>query len=157
MVEIVTVAGGDLSPVQKAALLQLWNAEYPTTISLNGMPGLEEYLARMVQPTHYFAVQYGVIVGWTALFSRDGQPWFGIIVGRRAQGSGIGHQLLNILKSQSNRLYGWATDTCRYFRNDGSAYPSPVQYYLKHGFTLLNERLETGQLSAVKIVWEANG
>jgi hypothetical protein len=155
MSEIQIISVRELSAAQKEEVYRLWNAEYPVNIALNTMADLDDYLQRMNQPVHFFASKQGRTLAWASLFTRDNLQWFGIIVGRNEQGTGTGSLLLHCLKQYTTELYGWATDHERYKKNDGSVYSSPIGFYLKHGFTLLTERLETDQLSAVKIYWKA--
>lgn len=151
--EIITTY--HLSDVQKRMLLHLWNSEYPVQIAHAGIAQLEGYLAGLEDATHFFLTdEAGKTVVWAATFSRDGERWFAIITGRDRQGKGYGAKMLQWLKEKEPILNGWVTDHERYCKQDGTAYPSPVGFYIKQGFTVTGIRLETEQLSAVKIVWQ---
>ncbi len=131
----------------------LWNNEYPVQLCYQALSDLDEYLLSLSEPTHYLITnKNNYTVGWAVAFDRDNERWFAIIVDNKSQGKGYGTQLLNMLKKDNSQLNGWVTDHNDYKKSNGNLYPSPLAFYTKNGFELLaNERLETENLSAVKI------
>jgi GNAT superfamily N-acetyltransferase len=144
------------SEQQKEAICTLWNNEYPAQLAFADMIGVNGYLDNLIEQDHFFAIDdYGSIIGWAFSFVRDGERWFAIIVDGKMQGKRLGTRLLNKLKEKEALLNGWVTDHNRYVRQDGTAYPPPLAFYLKNGFEVCNDvRLEVEKLSAVKIKWD---
>ncbi|MCK9481612.1 MAG: hypothetical protein M0R38_07625 [Bacteroidia bacterium] len=63
--------------------------------------------------------------------------------------------MLNELKSDENVLNGWVIDHNSDIKINGNFYQSPLNFYLKNEFEILNEtRLELEIMSAVKIKWK---
>jgi GNAT superfamily N-acetyltransferase len=139
--------------VQKAAILRLWNREYPSLIQLAAMENLEDYFARLRPECHLFLLDNeGTVRGWLFLFVREQETWFAMILDREVQGRGFGSLLLEAAGKQTQVMNGWAIDGDGYCKADGSSYPSPLPFYLKKGFEVLEDRLET-PFSAVKVRW----
>lgn len=66
----------------------------------------------------------------------------------------IGSKLLDRLKSEETELNGWVIDHHMEKKNNNCLYNSPLGFYMKNGFELEpHQRLETSNLSAVKIKW----
>ncbi len=145
----------ELTIQQKQGILRLWNAEYPAHLNYPDISGLEQYLEGLADPRHFLIVdEKAEVQAWLSTFTRDEARWFAMIVDSSLQGRGIGSQLLNEAKKQESELNGWATDHNRDKRTDGKAYPSPILFYIKNGFEVLDDiRLEKGALSTVKIRW----
>lgn len=62
--------------------------------------------------------------------------------------------LLDKVKEFENELNGWVMDHENDLKASGDIYLSPIRFYLKNDFEILNEiRLETEIMSAVKIKW----
>jgi GNAT superfamily N-acetyltransferase len=141
---------------EKGTIFRLWNTEYPVQLGLESLQQLDQYLENLINPTHFFAInEQNAIVAWAFTFFRDDLRWFAVIVDSAAQKSGIGTIMLNKIKEEEKILHGWVTDHFRYVRSDGLPYPSPLAFYIRNGFEVNEqERLETGQLSAVRIRWE---
>ena len=90
-------------------------------------------------------------------FTRDSSRWFAMIVDSSAQGKGYGTQLLNVAKAIEPELNGWATAHNRYTKSNGEPYLSPLNFYRKNGFTILeNVRFTSEKLFAVKIQWKSS-
>lgn len=142
-----------LSQEQKLALLHLWNSEYPAQLAHADINSLNNYLYPLQNVTHYFLMVNEEVTAWAETFTRDGERWFAIITARAMQGKGYGKKMLELLMEKEPILNGWATDHNRYTKADGSPYPSPLEFYVKLGFTITDIRLETDKLSSVKIVW----
>ncbi len=143
-----------LTPIQKEAILQLWNREYPSLIQLSGLESLEEYFSRLLSRYHLLLVDdRGHIKGWLFLFERDGETWFAMILDREVQGKGYGSRLLAEAGNLTGILNGWAIDAEGYQKADGSPYPSPLDFYRKRNFEVLQERIEL-PFAAVKVRWK---
>lgn len=145
-----------LSSGQKAALLELWNKEYPQKLSFGSLDDFNRYLDSLPEITHYIATnKEGATEGWAFAFKRNEERWFALLVTSSVKGQGKGTILLNKLKEKKQRLNGWVVDHNNDKKQNGETYLSPLRFYQKAGFTVCAEtRLETQQLSAVKIVWE---
>jgi GNAT superfamily N-acetyltransferase len=145
-----------LSPEQKAAVIKLWNEEYPVKLAYENADAFDQYLDGLSNKQHLLLLEEpDRMRGWALLFERDGATWFAIIVDSAMQGKGYGKLLLDTLKSKGHPLNGWVVDHDRDIRQNGKPYRSPLGFYLKHGFTTRPEvRLELEKLSAVKIEWE---
>ncbi|MCO5945570.1 GNAT family N-acetyltransferase [Mucilaginibacter flavidus] len=147
-----------LTPEQKQAALEIWNAEYPVNLQMPGVAELDTFLNPLFDVKYYLMIdESGVIAGWAATFSAEPVRSFFIMLNSAYHGKGYGTILLNELKKEGPRLFAWAIDHSNDVKPDGRPYPSPINFYLKNGFTVNNElRLENEQLSAVNILWEAN-
>lgn len=145
----------ELSLSQKEAVLRIWNEEYGEKQEKT-MEGYEEYLGKLGNVQHFLMFdEADALFGWAATFDREGERWFAIIMDGSVQGKGYGRQLLNALKEHEPILNGWVTDHGRDVKRNGLPYKSPIGFYLKNGFEVLSDvRLETEELSAVKIWWE---
>ena len=145
-----------LSDQHKSGIYDIWNTEYPDHISYTTIADLETYLAGLKESYHFIIVNdYGGLMGWLVTFTREKERWFAMILHQELQGKGYGSRLLNAAKEREKALNGWVTDHDRDKKADGKPYRSPVDFYLKNGFEVLNDtRLEKGQLSTVKIRWE---
>ncbi|MEO1481262.1 MAG: GNAT family N-acetyltransferase [Myxococcota bacterium] len=140
----------------RTALRWLWNAEYPAGIAHPDDTSLRRYLDSLGNAQHLLAYSAEQdIVGWLATFDREGERWFAMIVSRACQRQGIGSRLLRRAQDEAaGPLSGWAVDSDRFRRADGSTYPSPLEFYRALGFTVLeNERAESDVLSTVRIRW----
>ncbi|AWG24413.1 GNAT family N-acetyltransferase [Flavobacterium kingsejongi] len=146
-----------LSPAQKEHLLQLWNTEYPEKLRYATISGLEAYLNGLAQAEHHLIEEEsGKILGWAVTFLRESGTWFAIILNHTIQKQGHGRILLNRIKARHRVLNGWVIDHDNDRKSDGTSYRSPLEFYRKEGFVACPElRLETPQLSALKITWEA--
>lgn len=95
------------------------------------------------------------VIGWALTFLRDHEIWFSILVSADNQNKGYGKMLMDSLKRNAKNLCGWVIDHNNDLKQDGTTYHTPIQFYLKNGFTVTNERIETDLISAVKIKFEA--
>lgn len=145
-----------LSTKQKQEILNLWNTEYPLSIQHKDAESLEIYLSSISEPTHYFRMNsHHQILAWLVCFNRNGERFFAMIINGNHQKKGIGKRLLQEVQTHEKELYGWVVDKNNYTKQNGEAYPSPVSFYQKMGFTLLpNIRMDTDQLCTVKIMWQ---
>lgn len=136
--------------------MDLWNAEYPASLSYNDISEFDKFLANIDQLRHYMLChQYETIIGWLSVFIRNEETWFSVILDSAFQKQGFGKQLLNLAKQDFEILNGWVIDNDTSKKSDGSLYTMPLPFYLKNGFNVLSAvRLETEKLSAVKIRWK---
>ena len=144
---------------QKEALLNLWNSEYPVQLGYHNMEAFTAYLDKLINVEHYLVEGHdGLICGWYFHFMRDSAKWFVIILSSDIQGQGIGSALLKKAKETETELNGWVTDHNRYKKRNGDVYRSPIRFYKKNGFKVLEgNRLELEKLSAVRIRWQIDG
>ena len=143
-----------LTPSQKERVYSLWNQEYPVNVGFSALTDFDDYLNNLTETTHYLLENdSGEIEGWACLFSRDNLKWFAIILDANTRGLGKGTFLLNKLKENQEKLYAWVVDHDNYVKQNGQVYPSPLQFYLKNGFTICSSRMETEKLSLVQIKW----
>jgi GNAT superfamily N-acetyltransferase len=140
---------------QRDLIRHLWNREYPAQIQYASGEAFDGYLDSLQEPCHWLAVDKdNNLAGWGFSFVREGEKWFAIIVDIKIQRRGLGTRLLRLLKENEAVLNGWVTDHDRYRKANGAPYPPPLQFYIKNGFIVIPEaRIETEQLSAVKIRW----
>jgi len=144
-----------LSDLQKQTALKIWNTEYPINLQMPGMADFDAFLDTLIDTKYYLLIDAGNIAGWAATFSAGPVRSFFIMLNSAYHGKGYGTILLNELKKEGPKLFAWAIDHNNDVTSDGRAYPSPINFYLKNGFTVNNElRLENEQLSAVNILWE---
>lgn len=145
-----------LSFEQKQSLFELWNSEYPEKLVYNELSEFEDYLDGLSKLKHFLlADDLNKLQGWAFNFEREEANWFGIIVNSKIHNKGFGTLLLNELKKCSSVLNGWATDHQNDVKHNKEPYLSPIEFYLKNGFSVCkNIRIENDKISAVKIRWE---
>jgi GNAT superfamily N-acetyltransferase len=145
----------NLSEDQKQSIIRLWNAEYPAQLRHSGIDSFDEYLRPKGDLEHYLLTDDGEkIKGWLATFIRDDEKWFAVLVDSSEHKKGYGSQLLNKVKEFEAEINGWVMDHEKALKANGETYLSPIGFYLKNDFEVLNEiRLETETVSAVKIKW----
>lgn len=145
-----------LTAHQKEKAYQLWNNEYPQQLKYAHIAQFDEYLKGLDDLIHYLLFNSEEsMVGWAATFNRNSEKWFAIIVDSSIQGEGYGTAMLNAIKGNEQCLVGWAINHDGDTKLNGHPYPSPVAFYLKNQFCVIEScRLETEQISAVKIGWK---
>jgi predicted GNAT family N-acyltransferase len=131
----------------------LWNQAYPKNL-------INRFAILLTDASNYrhFIIENDAreIVAWAVLFDKENETRFSIIVGEASKGMGLGGQLMDALKQACPCFYGWVIDHDNDLKNDGTNYPSPLTFYLKHGFEVLSEqRLDTPIIKAVKVKWSA--
>lgn len=137
-----------LSPEENAHVNQLWNEEYPVTL-IDRFPLL---LNDTTFSDHFVIFVDQKLVGWTVIFTKDGEKRFSILVDSNHQGKGIGTRLIELLFTHYDDFYGWVIDKDYFLKKDGSRYLSPLPFYQKLNFKVLpDQRIDTDMLSAVKI------
>jgi GNAT superfamily N-acetyltransferase len=137
-------------------LFELWNSEFPVSLVHPQREDFENYLYKLVNPTHYLvSLSDKTIVAWTYSFERQGETWFGLLVNPIFQRKGHGSKLLGILKQEHTQLNGWVIDHRADVKQNGVSYSSPLGFYLKNQFRPIPDcRLENELLSAVRMCWE---
>lgn len=145
-----------LSDTQKVQVVRIWNNEYPVVLAYESLLQFEKYLEKLSDFKHYYTLNdQGYLVSWLSIFNRHGKRWFAMIIDSEYQNQGLGKQLLNQAKQDEPQLYGWVVDHNNYLKKDGQKYSSPLDFYLKNGFSCqVDQRLETSKLSAVRIYWK---
>jgi hypothetical protein len=142
-----------LDPYQKEAVRELWNEEYPKSLVLETTQNLDDYLYKLKDQKHLLLFDEDEnVMGWFFGFIRDNERWFAIIVKSSKHNMGCGTLLLEKAKSLYTELNGWVITDATHTKRDGSYYLSPLGFYLKNGFSFLeNETVETDKMKAVKI------
>lgn len=149
----------ELSAEQKARVVEMWNAEYPASISYGDISGFDDYLNDLGAKRHFLLiVETGEIAGWAMLFDRENARWFAIIIDGKMQGKGFGVKLVEALKAAEPRFFGWVIESDRYLKSNGAPYRSPLGFYRKIGFAVhADEKISKQEISGVKIEWNASG
>ncbi|WP_028295730.1 GNAT family N-acetyltransferase [Olivibacter sitiensis] len=143
-----------LSESHKSQLLDLWNDEYPERLAYTNIEELNHYIHGLANCEHYLIIENNLVRAWAFKFTRDGERWFAIILSSSLHGKGLGSRLLSKLKEDESELNGWVIDHDHDFKRNGEPYPSPIEFYTKNDFkTLPSQRLESKNLSAVRIKW----
>ena len=144
-----------LTSLQKEQIRAIWDEVYPAQITHTSIISFEKYLIPLKKENHIMVLNNNnEVKGWLVTFDRDGDRWFAMLLDDTVQGQGIGSELMRRAQQQNRVLNGWVTDHNRYLRKDGKAYPSPLGFYIKKGFKILEERFEDKKLSLIKMRWE---
>lgn len=146
----------ELQPAEKEIVRKLWNNEYPESLRLNADSDFDAYQEKLKQQRHFLLTTIdGKIQGWGCAFERDSERWFAMILAREIQGKGLGTFLLQRIKQEETRLYGWVIEATHSNRSDGTTYPIPLDFYLKNGFSAEPEvRLDIPAFSAHRIIYQ---
>lgn len=149
------ISSYELTTPEKEAIIKIWNNEYPKSLLHKTITGFDEYLNKLANKTHFLLLDDEEnIAGWCITFERDKGQWFALIIDSSTQGKGYGTMLLNKLKENQPLLNGWVIDAGDAMKENGEAYKSPLNFYLKNGFKVCHaERFESEAMSAVKIQW----
>ncbi|MEM7550162.1 MAG: GNAT family N-acetyltransferase [Bacteroidota bacterium] len=148
-----------LTDVQKVRLMNLWNESYPKDLFYNELSEFKAYLNGLEDTQNYLITENenGKIIGWLATFTRSDSRWLILILSSENRRKGLGTILLDEAKKNESILNGWVIDSKNYTKVDGSLYPSPLNFYIKNGFKVLEkDRLDKESISAVRIFWESN-
>jgi len=146
-----------LNDSEKARIIELWNNEYPKKLTYSKLEDFDSYLSTLSNVEHYLLINQNAISGWGITFNRDNLIWFAIIVDSKNQGKGFGSLFLNKLKDLQNELNGWVIDHDNDSKLNGSQYKSPLAFYIKNNFEVLNNfRIDNEKISAVRIQWKKN-
>lgn len=148
----------ELSRVQRRALCDLWNNEYPKGLNYQTLSAFDNYLSNLTEPSHILIIDKNQkLMGWYCAFMRENEKWFMIIMDTYFQGKGLGTKVLNFVKEKETELNGWVIDHDNDKKKNGEIYNSPLEFYVKNDFEVIsNTRLELETISAVKIKWKIN-
>lgn len=146
----------NLSPEQKRAVFDIWNAEYPAHLGHASVESLDKYLDALGDPSHYLALDEDKkVVGWLITFDREEDRWFALLIHRSAQKQGLGSKMLMVVQQNEPVLNGWSVDHNKDIKADGSSYLPTVSFYEKNGFEVISSvRIEKGDVSSVKVRWQ---
>jgi GNAT superfamily N-acetyltransferase len=138
-----------LTGIQIESINRLWNEEYPINLKdkfINLLDGVENF-------NHYLIEDDDKnMLAWAVDFEKDFETRFSLIVKNKEQGKGLGKLLVAMLKENLNEFYGWVIDHNNDKKENGDFYRSPLPFYIKQGFEVLNnERIENEILKAVKV------
>ena len=140
-----------LSEKQSRQINQLWNDEYPLKLKdrfLMLLDGVDRYNHYIIEDSNKN------VIAWAVDFEKDQQIRFSIIVTSAWKGKGLGVLLIDKLKEENDEFYGWVIDHNEDLKSNGDHYQSPIPFYLKHGFDILNDRrIDTEMITAVLIKW----
>ncbi|SHF84043.1 GNAT family N-acetyltransferase [Pedobacter caeni] len=144
-----------IDPVQKKAIHDLWNKEYPAKLKHGEVKDLDNYLSNLADLEYHLLTDPSEeVVGWALRFTRNNQPWFAVVIDSNLHGQGHGRRLLEEMKKTTDELNGWVIDHNKDLKENGEYYHSPLGFYLKNEFIILPDtRLELEQMSAVAIRW----
>ncbi|MBB6127142.1 GNAT family N-acetyltransferase [Mucilaginibacter lappiensis] len=146
-----------LTHTQLHAAYQLWNDEYPEKLQYQNINDFNGYLDNLGNKQYFLLIdEDDILQGWSATFLRDNERWFAIILNSKVQGKKYGTRILNEIKKHETFLAGWVIDKEGELKSNGSKYASPLAFYIKNGFKVLEDyRIESEKLSAVKISWQS--
>lgn len=140
-----------LSEKQSSQINQLWNDEYPIklkdrfAILLDGADWHNHYIIEDAEQN---------VIAWAVDFEKEKQIRFSIIVDTKHKGKGIGELLITQLKAENEEFCGWVIDHNNDLKANGEPYQTPMLFYLKHGFEVLNDiRIDNEMIKAVLIKW----
>ena len=138
-----------LSAKQFSEINALWNEEYPLK--------LKDRLALLLEDNtktiHFYLLdKFEQIIAWSVLFEKEQDLRFSILVSRKHQKQGLGSILLTEMKKENLAFSGWVIDHDSDLRSDGSNYASPLNFYLKNGFSIDEScRLNNEMIKAVLV------
>lgn len=140
---------------EKNEVYDLWNSEYPKNLMYNNPSEFERYLFELSDQYHILVKNdSGIVKGWYFDFNRDDERWFATIIQSELQSCGYGTTLLSLAKRKRDALNGWVIHVGTYKKANGELYRSPIDFYRKNDFLVLNEtELKTDRFSAIKIIW----
>lgn len=153
---MILVPKKSLNAKEKAQVYQLWNNEYPESLSMPLLQEFNNYLDS-VSDHHHILIKdgEGFVKGWYFDFIRDGKRWFATILHQDLQGKGYGSKLLELAKKKRKELHGWIIVENQ-LKVSGEAYQSPLEFYRKNEFTILKDVLLVKEnFSAIKIEWRS--
>jgi ribosomal protein S18 acetylase RimI-like enzyme len=99
------------------------------------------------------------LTGWLMVSYSEKQNihHFNMLVHDNFHRRGIGSKMLYMGKELFDELHGVLVPVNTYKRKDGKPYPSPLNFYLKNGFTLTGRKfVEYDNIELVEIKWSKN-
>jgi len=144
-----------LSDEDKTIVCQLWNDEYPKQLHFQSIVDFELYLNNLKEQYHVILYSNQQrIIGWYVEFTREDERWFALIIGAKFHKKGLGTKMLAMAKEKHEILNAWVIAHNSYLKSNGEVYISPLAFYLKNGFRLVEGiNLATDKIAAVKIKW----
>lgn len=144
-----------LSEEQKKRIVDLWNLEYPKKLMLPTILDLEEYLDGLSDKNHIVLVdESAVLKGWLIHFLRDGERCFAMLIDKTLQGKGWGSKFLDLAKKRNSELVGWVITNNEETKSDGTKYQSPIGFYIKNDFEVLNgSEQQKNNIIGIKVRW----
>ncbi len=137
-----------LTEYQFHQINEMWNEEFP----INLKDRFDLLLEDVENYNHYIISENDQILAWAADFETENEVRFSIIVRKENQGKGLGKLLIDRLKRDLGEFCGWVIDHNDYLKQNGETYQSPLSFYKKHGFEILNDIRSASELiKAVKI------
>lgn len=92
------------------------------------------------------------VLAWAVDFEEDIKMCFSVIANKIQQGNGLGKALIKRLKEDLGEFYGWVYSYNDYQKENGENYQSPISFYIKQGFEVLNYiQIDNEMLKEVKI------
>lgn len=145
-----------LNEEQKKSIVALWNLEYPKKLALPSVLDFERYLDGLSDKNHIVLMDEDkALKGWLIYFMRDGERCFAMLIDRTLQGWGWGSRFLDLAKQRNNELNGWVVPNNEETKSDGGTYQSPVAFYLKNGFWILNNsEQDKNGITGIKLRWK---
>lgn len=142
-----------LTNKQSEQIHALWNEEYPAKLKDRFpilLDGADWYNHYVIEDMNHDTI------AWAVDFEKEKQVRFSIIVSALHKGQGLGGMLIDKLKTENKEFYGWVIDHNDDLKLNGEQYLSPMPFYLKHGFKILNDqRIDNEMIKAVLIQWDA--
>lgn len=140
---------GFLSAKQFSEINALWNEEYPLQLKDRLALLLEDNTKTM----HFYLLnEFEQIIAWSVLFEKEQDLRFSILVSRIHQNLGLGSILLSQMKKEDLAFSGWVIDHDLDLLSDGKNYLSPLNFYLKNGFSIDEScRLNNEMIKAVLV------
>jgi hypothetical protein len=138
--------------MEHAQINDLWNQEYPLKLRdrfallLEGVENFHHYFMRDDENN---------IFAWAVIFEKENETRFSLIVSEKEKAKGYGSMLLSKLKKEITEFYGWVIDHDTDKKINGENYKSPLSFYTRHGFEVLDDpRIDNDMLKAVKVRWK---
>lgn len=141
---------------QKKRIIALWNLEYPKKLELSTVLDFEKYLDGLSDKNYIVLMDENkALKGWLIYFVRDRERCFAMLIDKTLQGMGWGSRLLDLAKQRNNELNGWVIPSNKETKSDGSIYKSPVGFYLKNDFEILNSsEQDKNGITGIKLRWK---
>ncbi len=155
----------DLTWDELKKFARIWNEEYPTIIDRYHLPKLTGKKPLLSEHSKHWKIILARkknhpkenIIGFIQLqLSRENDRicFFIMAIDRSHQRMGIGTKLLEKAKELVDELHGWVIVEDIYFKEDGSPYHSPLQFYLRNGFELGKKRyVKEKNLLLKEVIW----
>tara|TARA_B110000046_G_scaffold140743_1_gene147318 strand:- start:3631 stop:4089 length:459 start_codon:yes stop_codon:yes gene_type:complete len=142
-----------LPPLLQNELLEAWDSEYPSVLHHHSDP-FNQYLQSLVNLQHTVVKDDDQnFCAWYFKFDRHDERQFGIIVYKNYPRNGLGKVFIENAKLTNKPPFAWVVDSNKYKKEDETHYISPLNFYLKNGFSLTHERWGSEKIKTVKITW----